>query len=207
MTADGRYIVFTSDRLGRNKEHVFRMDADGSNQKQLTAGIREWSPRLSPDGQWVYYVSAAPMNICKISIDGGEPTIIRKYEGASFIIQIDVSPRDGMVAYEEAKVYKGERKIVILAADGAEITTLTLPLTASLGAFHWTPDGRAIAFVNSHLEGANIWTMAIDGKGSKELTNFKTEAVPDFSWFPDGKQLALIRGTYVADAVLISEAK
>jgi Tol biopolymer transport system component len=57
------------------------------------------------------------------------------------------------------------------------------------------------------LEGANIWTRAIDGKGSKELTNFKTEAVPDFSWFPDGKQLALIRGTYVADAVLISEAK
>ncbi len=57
VTADGRYIVFYSNREDLFIGHIFRMDADGSNPKQLTNGTGEWSPRISPDGKWVYYVA------------------------------------------------------------------------------------------------------------------------------------------------------
>ncbi len=211
MTADGRYIVFGSNRVGRI-EHIFRIDADGRNQKQLTNGLREWSPRLSPDGKWLYYVAAtpgdAPVNICKIPIDGGECVVIANTQGYS---QIDVSPRDGSVAYEyrgEAEE-QGQRKIFIISPDGGTPTkTLTIPPTALNRLFHWTPDGRAIAFNDARNGGANLWTISLDGKGeAKPLTDFKTESIFSFAWSGDGKQLAIIRGTSVSDAVLISEAK
>ena len=36
---DGRYIVFDwLDHAGSNKVHVWRVDADGSNPKQLSSG-------------------------------------------------------------------------------------------------------------------------------------------------------------------------
>jgi Tol biopolymer transport system component len=34
------------------------MDADGSNQRQLTFGNQEWSPNISPDGKWVIYAGS-----------------------------------------------------------------------------------------------------------------------------------------------------
>jgi serine/threonine protein kinase/Tol biopolymer transport system component len=214
MTSDGRYIVFYSDRAGWDSEHVFRMDADGSNLKQLTAeDNRQWSPRLSPDGQWVYYIEAGGgelgLPISKMSIEGGKPTIIARNQSPAFFAQIDVSPRSGTIAYEQKESQvKGDRKIFIISPEGAPIKTLTLPPTAQLGAFHWMPDERAIAFVDSRDDRANIWTIALDGNSeAKPLTNFKVESILDFAWSPDGKQLVVVRGTTIIDAVLISEAK
>lgn len=212
MTADGRYIVFYSDRLGPGKENVFRMNADGTDQIQLTAERRAWSPRLSPDGKWVYYMKTAvrgALNIDKRPVEGGEPSSVGR-NTVAFSAQIDVSPDGEMVACEFREIGQksGDRKIVIIGAGGAVIKTLPLPPTAKVGAFHWMPDGRAIAFVDSRNDSANIWTIAIDGKSEvRPLTNFTTESIVDFAWSPDGKQLAVIRGTTVIDAVQISETK
>jgi eukaryotic-like serine/threonine-protein kinase len=212
MTADGRYIVFQSDRLRPGSDLIFRMDADGRNPTELGTRHISWSPRLSRDGKWLYFAEATPgdepFNIRKMPIESGEPIIVGK-NPSPFRAQIDVS-REGMVAYEykEKDQLSGDRKIVIIGADGAEIKTLLLPSTAKEGAFHWMPDGRAIAFVDSRNDSANIWTIALDGKGeAKPLTNFKTDSILDFAWSPDGKRLAVIRGTTVIDAVKISEAK
>ena len=73
---------------------------------------------------------------------------------------------------------------------------------------HFTPDGRALAFLDSRGGGANIWTIPLDGNGeSKPLTDFKTETIFDYAWSADGKQLAVIRGSFIQDAVLINENK
>jgi serine/threonine protein kinase len=212
MTADGRYIVFSSNRLGLGKDNIFRMGADGTNPKQMTAEPRAWSPRLSPDGKWVYYMKVAipgALNIDKVPIEDGKPIGVGK-NTVAFVAQIDVSPNGEMVAceYKEIGQVSGDRKIVIFGPDGEKIKTLSLPPTAKNGAFHWMPDGGAIAFVDSRSDSANIWTIAIDGKSeAKPLTNFNAESILDFAWSPDGKQIAVIRGTTVVDAVSISEAK
>ncbi len=51
VSADGRYI----DRAGAR--HVWRMDSDGNNPRQLTNGGNEWYPDCSPDGLRVVYVN------------------------------------------------------------------------------------------------------------------------------------------------------
>ena len=54
LSSDGRYVVFISNRTGIF--HVYRMDIDGNNLKQLTSGSEGGAaPFFSPDGRWVIY--------------------------------------------------------------------------------------------------------------------------------------------------------
>jgi Tol biopolymer transport system component len=101
------------------------------------------------------------------------------------------------------------RRVAIISPDGgAPLKTFALPPTANNFKMRFTPEGRALVFLDSRGAGANIWTLALDGNGeSKPLTDFKTERIFDFAWSADGKQLAVIRGTEISDAVLISEEK
>src|SRR5437773_2895917 len=72
VALDGRYIVFMSDRTGA--PHIWRMDIDGANVRQLTFKQYDEDPNISPDGQWIAYMSC--MNKCtvwKVGIEGGSP--------------------------------------------------------------------------------------------------------------------------------------
>src|SRR4029078_10101017 len=78
-------VVWTSARAGL--PHIFAMKTDGSDLKQLTKGEkRDWSPRLSPDGQRVLFArsrekgfvpqhaASAPdtWNLFTVNVGGGE---------------------------------------------------------------------------------------------------------------------------------------
>jgi len=77
------------------------------------------------------------------------------------------------------------------------------PLPASGdGPFPWSPDGRAISFVNSVKGVGNIWEQAVEGGPSKAVTHFTSERIFWFDLSRDGR-LALSRGRTQIDAVLI----
>ena len=121
-----------------------------------------------------------------------------------------VSPRDGKIAYVFNDAAANMlRKVAIISPDGgAPLKAFALPPTANIFKMRFTPDGRALAFLDSRGGGANIWAIALDGNGeAKPLTDFKTEKIFDFAWSFDGRQLAVIRGTEISDAVLISDEK
>jgi len=54
---DGKYIYFNSVRSGNM--HIWRIDEDGGNLKQITFGetYRDWFPHPSPDGRWIAFIS------------------------------------------------------------------------------------------------------------------------------------------------------
>ena len=58
FSPDGRTVVFTSNRLGRNSE-LWTMGPDGSGQRRLVARPRtdDWSARWSPDGTRLAFVA------------------------------------------------------------------------------------------------------------------------------------------------------
>jgi eukaryotic-like serine/threonine-protein kinase len=204
-TPDGRYIVYVSDH--NNISHVWRMDADGSNQKQLVFGYQQWSPGISPDGKWVIYEELSNQKeeatVWKVSIEGGTPIQL----STSNTDHLAVSPRDGTIALDETR--DGISKITLIEpSEGKLLKTLTLKGTQGYTYLRWTPDGRAIALTMSRDNYTNIGTVAVDGNGQvKPLTNFTTESIFDFSWSADGNQMAFLRGTAIRDAVLISENK
>ena len=183
------------------------MDADGGNLKQLTNGVSEYNPGISPDGKWViYHKIENTQTLWKVSIDGGTPVQLT----STLAYGATVSARDGTIAYVFNDTESHEQKVAIISPDGGvPLKTFPLPPTAvRLDKLRFTPDGRSLAFIDSRGGSANIWTISLDSKGeSKPLTDFKTEKIFDFAWSYDGKQLVVIRGTQISDAVLISDEK
>src|SRR5688500_4023290 len=81
LSPDGKQIVFTIDKAdwkaNRRVSHIYRINADGTNQVQLTFGERgENSPRWSPDGKFIAFTTRRDPDtanqIYLLSVDGGE---------------------------------------------------------------------------------------------------------------------------------------
>jgi WD40 repeat protein len=72
-TADGRYMIFCSNRSGTFE--IWRAHPDGSDLKQLTSNGNNSEPNVSPDGRWVVYMSARDgvRTLWRVGIEGGEP--------------------------------------------------------------------------------------------------------------------------------------
>jgi len=215
MTKDRKYIVFVN-RANFINDHIYRMDVDGRNIRQLTNGpLREWTPRLSLDGKWVYYVevSNASQRMCKVPIDGGEPiTIARLNEKLNIW---DVSEKDGRIMVEYIPQGDTVRHVVILAPDSvlAEGSTgwppsavkFDLPSYAG-GVLRFTPEGKYIAFRGKVDGRAAVSTVGLDGRGKPKLMFFLDDPYHGFRWSPDGKQLANVKRTNMSDAIVITNS-
>jgi len=201
-TPDGRYIVFTSTRSGTFQ--LWRIDIDGSNLKQLTTSTGGWQPHCSPDGKWVVYHSfgSSGFIIWKVSIDGGEPVQVTD-KFASFPA---VSPDGKLIACYLRDPQTRVKKIALLPFEGGDpVRSLDLPQTADAGqSVRWTPDGRAVTYIDTRGLVSNIWLQPIDGSPRRQLTNFKTDRIFSFDWSRDGK-LVCSRGVIDSDVVLIKD--
>jgi serine/threonine protein kinase len=198
ISADGHYIVFSSDRTG--VPHIWRMDIDGRNQKQLTDQA-DLSPNASPDGRWIVYASNANKDtIWKIGIDGGQP--VQLTEQLSLSPAISPDGKRIVCAYLEDQ--NSPLRLAILPFQGGP-PLKTLPLTGQIGTnLSWTKDGAAVVYVVTTGGVSNLWQQPVSGGAPKQLTDFTSERIFWFNFSLDGKQLALSRGKQTGDVVLIN---
>jgi serine/threonine protein kinase/sugar lactone lactonase YvrE len=202
VSPDGRYIVFSSDRSGT--PDLWRMSLDGSDLRQLTKGGNlEESPQFSPDGRWIVYDTLlGKRTVWKIPADGGEPVQLTD----KFSTSPTISPDSKLVAYFYRED-NGTWRIAVAPLEGGEpLKTFALPAIPDLS-LRWTPDGRALAYVDTRNGVSNIVAQPLDGGAPKQLTDFKADRIFSFDYSRDGRQLALSRGTINNDVVLISNFK
>ncbi|HYE65796.1 MAG TPA: protein kinase [Pyrinomonadaceae bacterium] len=203
VSADGRYIVFISDRT--DALLIWRMNIDGSNLKQL-AGGKAYHPQCSPDSRWVVYESfdSGQWTLWKTPIDGGDPVQLTDKMSSSPAI----SPDGKLIAYYYADEQTAwQRKMAIMPFDGGPpVKVFDVPPSAG-GVIKWTPDGRAMTYVDTRGGVSNVWSQPLDGGPPKQLTDFKADQIFFFDWSGDGKQLATSRGLVITDVVLIGDFK
>ncbi len=211
VSADGRFIIFNSNRTGNPQ--AFRMSIDGGESQQVTNGIGGVATHsISPDGRWLLYNSFTG-GIRKLSLDGGNETEIVATGNLRYP---QVSPDGKLLAYFFDDEQTNRPKLALIEfGSGAAVRTFDLPVTTQSSlyeslfyrGFHWSPDGRALVYINT-LDGAsNLWSQPLDGSTPKQITNFKSDLIYNFAYSRDGRQLALARGSHTRDAVLISEVK
>jgi eukaryotic-like serine/threonine-protein kinase len=203
VSPDGRYIVFHSDRSG--VPQLWRMNIDGSDQRQLTNGLGgAQSPQFSPDGRWLVYRTAlGKSTVWKIPADGsGEPVQLTDKPS----LAPTISPDGKLIAY----LYRDETapwRIAVAPFEGelqAPIKTFDVPTPYSIP-LRWTPDGRAVAYIDRRGGVSNILAVPLDGGKPVKLTDFKADRIFSFDFSRDGKQIALSRGTINNDVVLIKD--
>ncbi len=203
VSPDGRYIVFLSYRTG--VPHLWRMNIDGSDQRQLANGASgEASARFSPDGRWLVYRTAlGRWTVWKMPADGsGQPVqLTDKYSRSP-----TVSPDGKLIAYFYRED-NGPWRIAVAPFEGGEpLGTFDIPALPN-ASLRWTPDGRAVAYVDTRNGVSNIVAQPFDGGKPVQLTDFKADRIFSFDFSRDGKQLALSRGAINNDVVLISNFK
>jgi len=212
---DGRYIVFSSNRSG--SVNIWRIDIDGSNLKQLTEeSPMDVTQAISPDGKWVIFMSlrSGTSTLWKTSMDGGKPVQLttKVAEGDTISPEggASISPDGKFIACIVSNEKTGLTGIGILPFEGGEfVKTLDLPGSAIFRAgLAWTPDGRALTYLDDGTGYTNVVSRSMDGGPLKQLTNFKSERgyrMFNFAWTRDGKQLIYSRGPFTDDIVLIKD--
>lgn len=163
FTPSGR-IIYTSTTDGNLS--LWIMNADGTEQKQLTSGRESnWQPRVSSDEKYIYFASnrTGSRQIWRMNIDGSERMQMSEGEGG---IPIFVSADGGTIYYYTslnfnlAKITSGENGYVttIVSSERMEYPMID-PSERLVAYFSRKSDGRYQLIVKSIVDQTALKTF------------------------------------------------
>jgi Tol biopolymer transport system component len=177
---DGLRIVFTASSYTAYSPHLFVVDINGGNLRQVSDYVG-FNPVWSPDGKhitFVTYQENGSINLFVMDADGNNVGVLTSSStGGS---SPTWSPDGRQIAFRSFP----ENAIYRMDADGGNKQLLIR------GGYHnpaWSPDGTRIAF---RSEEDNLLVMAL---GSSSLQSFSiTGDLYGFTWLPDSHHIATV---------------
>ena len=178
------------------------MNIDGSSPKELSNGNADFYPQVTRDGKWLLYESegAGQLRILKQALDGGTPQPLTNRIGGHAVVSPD-GKWVAIIAFDEAA---GRFEAAYLPIEGGQLTRISYLVDTAFG---WSPDSKAVLYVDNQNGVSNLMSQSLDGRPPKQVTNFTECTIFNFAWSADGKQLFLARGAVNSDVVLINNVK
>ena len=187
-TADGREIVFISDRAGDTG--LWRVSATGGTPERLLTAVGYNITRLSISRQGhrlAYSQMFLDTNIWRVELAGTK----RKVSAPTMLISSskpDYAPQyapDGKrITFRSDR--SGSSEIWACEADGSSPVQLTNFGGPHAGAPCWSPDGKQIAFDARPEGNADIFVISAEGGRPRRLTEDPAEEIAP-SWSRDGR--------------------
>jgi Tol biopolymer transport system component len=212
--ADGRKLAFMSDREtpsnpvppgfpGPDSDfEIFVMDADGSNQTQITFNaLDDEAPVWSPNGKRIVFQrdfdpvrGQVDFDILTMRANGADERNLTSSPGVQDF-DPDWSPDGRRIAFASER--DGDAEVYTMKPDGSRVRQLTFndgPRQFDAEP-SWSPDGRKIAFTSERDAvpetpfQVEIYTMRANGNDQTRLT---FDDLSDFfpAWSPDGREIA-----------------
>jgi Tol biopolymer transport system component len=185
FSADGQWLVFTSERDGRGNSNIYRARADGSEVERLTdSPAVDDAAALSPDGSKVAFVSTRDGFKANIWVLDLQSRKLRNLTGARGVqgradlpngfYRPSWSPDGQWVAFSSDRntEWKGhhdgagwehtqELSVYIVRADGTGFRQVATRPEYCLGSPKWSPDGKRIVFYETLAE-YTYWVLRPD---------------------------------------------
>jgi TolB protein len=183
------YVAATGSRMQPVKR-IAIMNWDGTDHSYLTQGeVTVTSPRVSPDGEHIAYMSFAGgmPHIRIMDADGSKDRRLLQSTSMSFAPRF--SPDGRSIAFSMA--VDGNTDIYVVDANGGYPQRLTTtPGIDTSPSF--SPDGRQIVFESDRSGTQQIYVMNADGSGQRRIS-FGGGSNSSPVWSPDGDRIAFSR--------------
>jgi Tol biopolymer transport system component len=203
VTVCGNYIVFRQvGRTSSASANLWRMDLNGTNEKQLTTGLNDQEPICSNDGKWVYFVDNTDRRFVKrVPVEGGPPETVVKYSVGSYAL----SPDGKEIASYEVRELDHKLMLRVDNVETQKMSYRDIDPRALPDGMAFAPDGKGLIYVVRDKGVDNLWLQPLDGKPRRQLTHFKTNRLFRFVLSPDGSRIAMESGEVESDAVLLHD--
>ncbi|CAN5262307.1 hypothetical protein BH10ACI1_BH10ACI1_23780 [soil metagenome] len=181
-------IVFV-ETVGSSRE-IFSMNADGSNQVQLTnSAARDDEPRWSPDGSKIVFVRDVPAGLAIYTMNADGTNISLLTTGNLINENPTFSPDGSKIAFGR------NGQIFVMNADGSNVVQLTSNSYFGVKAHpSWSPDGTRIVFHNNRgygdFELKSVAASCVNCTGGQSLAFTLPSDKFDPVWSPDGNTVA-----------------
>jgi len=199
----GQYVV--SRQVGRTSAasaNLWRMDLNGTNQKQLTTGLNDREPACSKEGDWVYYLDNADNRYVKrVSVDGGSPETVVKFAVGAYAL----SPDGKEIASFEVRELDHRLMLRLDNVETHQMTYSDIDQRALPNDLAFAPDGKAVVYIVREKGVDNLWLQPLGGGAHRQLTHFKKDKTFRFAFSPDGSKIAMECGEVESDAVLLHD--
>jgi Tol biopolymer transport system component len=196
-TADGKGVIFMSNRNGH--KGIFKQALDRYSAEILaagSAGVENYSPKVSPDGSWVVYLEVAKdawtladSRVMRVPIYGGAPEQVlaaRLYNGLRCTV---TSPGFCVIAEPSAD----SRELVFSAFDpvkgrGRELSRIPFDLSRH---YRWalSPDGKYISAAHEHS--STVLVRRTDGHPAHDLTITGWPGLDNMDFSADSKGILM----------------
>jgi Tol biopolymer transport system component len=213
----GRHIVFTwQGHTDPSETHIWRVDADGTNPKQLSHGVADVGAFCSADARWVYYTDLTRFQIMRVSVEGGDSEVVPGTMIPGMLLGgpgLGSSPDGKFLAFVAVKpgAEGGATFIAIVnLLGGSEPARMVNADSRIAGAQfggmpHFAPDGKSIVYVIRENGADNLWLQPLDGSRWRQITNFPSDRIQNYEYSPDGKSLGVMRSHTESDVVLLRD--
>jgi len=193
---DGR-IVYSSN--ASDNADIWSMNADGSNQKQLTDDPQaDVNPVVSPDGRYVVFQSlrAGNWNIWRMQSDGNN---LKQLTSGDNDVDPDVTPDGQWVIYCAKE--NANTTIWKMPIEGGAPVRLAVATQATNPSV--SPDGKQVAYIEVASNSKSPYKLVlISIEGGIPVKTFDIPLLAsDLHWTPDGRALVYLgRGAFAGVA-------
>jgi Tol biopolymer transport system component len=201
---DGRWVYFASNRGGAF--NIWRVSVEGGDATRITDVADAEYPSITPDGRWICFqelINGVPA-ISHVPAEGGASVRL----SADYYYWPCVSPDGKWIACNLREPGTGRWQAAVIPIGGGEpVARFDVPLLVmprlQWQRLRWTPDSRAVTFIDDNGGHHDVWAQPIDGGERHPITTFRADRIFTSDIARDGA-VVLARGPVSSDVVLVT---